>query len=93
MPLINNHVFLEVPHELYFLKMSVPTMAQYTNYQYVNNMFSGRSAMNFLLTKNVKTKFTIIYKQSRFSERYVTNFVFNEDVTASTITTNTPERR
>jgi hypothetical protein len=63
--------------------MSVPTMTQYTSYQYVSNTFFGRSETNFQLTKIVKTKFTVIYKLPRFSEKYVTNSVLTEDVTAA----------
>jgi hypothetical protein len=73
--------------------MSIPTNAQYTSYQYVNNMFSGVSAANSLPTKYVKTSFTKIHKLSMFSERYVTNSVLTEDVTASTVISNTPESR
>jgi hypothetical protein len=86
-----SHVSLEFLHELCLLKISIPTMAQHTSYQYVNNMFSGRSATNSLPIKYVKTNFTIIYELSRFSERYVTNSVLTKDVTASTVTSNTPQ--
>lgn len=86
-----SYVSLEVHHELCFLKMSVPTMAQYTSCQYVN-MFSGRSATNSLPTKYVKTNFTIIYKLWRFSESYITNSVLTEDGTTCTVTSNTPPK-